>query len=167
MKLSIVLPLRNQDDLTSLLHRLYDPSSSDYRHFLSVEQFTERFGPNVQDYQAVMDFARESGFTVGDVPANRLMVPIRGSVAQIESAFHVRMNTYQHPTEERSFFSPDREPSLNLTVPIAHIVGLNNFFIPHPIVTKAAQSQASTSINGSTGSGPGGSYLGSDMRTRI
>ena len=112
----------------------------------------------------MMDFARASGFTVGDVPANRLMVPIRGSVAQMESAFHVRMNTYQHPTEERSFFSPDREPSLNLTVPIAHIVGLDNFFIPHPIVTKAARPQASTSINGATGSGPGGSYLGSDMR---
>jgi subtilase family serine protease len=40
MNLTIVLPLRNQSELTSLLKRLYDPSSPDYRHFLSVEQFT-------------------------------------------------------------------------------------------------------------------------------
>jgi hypothetical protein len=45
LNLSIVLPLRNQAELTSLLGRLYDPSSPDYRHFLSVEQFTEQFGP--------------------------------------------------------------------------------------------------------------------------
>ena len=42
LHLSVVLPLRNQSALTSLLQRLYDPSSPDYRHFLSVAQFTER-----------------------------------------------------------------------------------------------------------------------------
>jgi hypothetical protein len=164
LKLTIVLPLRNQGELTSLLHRLYDPSSPDYRHFLSVEQFTGQFGPTAEDYQAVAAFAKASGFTVGDAPANRLIVPISGSVAQIETAFHVRMNDYQHPTEDRTFFSPDREPSLDLTAPLAHIAGLNNFFVPHPILTEAAQQQAPAGITGVTGSGPGGAYLGSDMR---
>jgi hypothetical protein len=164
MKLTMVLPLRNQGELASLLHRLYDPSSPDYRHFLSVEQFTEQFGPTAEDYQAVAAFAKASGFTVDDAPANRLILSIRGSVAQIETAFHVRMNDYQHPVEDRTFFSPDREPSLDLTVPIAHIAGLNNFFVPHPIRTEATQQQASAGITGVTGSGPGGSYLGSDMR---
>jgi subtilase family serine protease len=37
MNLSIVLPLRNQAELTSLLQRLYDPFSPDFRQFLSVD----------------------------------------------------------------------------------------------------------------------------------
>jgi len=161
MNVSIVLPLRNQAGLTALLVRLYDPSSPDYRHFLSVEEFTGQFGPTAEDYQAVVDFARSNGLIVTDTPANRLLVPLSGTVAQIEKAFNVSMKVYRHPTEARTFFSPDREPSLNLSVPVAHIAGLNNFSIPRPMVTTAAAGQAIANV---TGSGPGGQYLGSDMR---
>jgi N-acetylneuraminic acid mutarotase len=161
LHLSIVLPLRNQGDLTALLGRLYDPSSPDYRHFLSVEQFTDQFGPTADDYQTVVDFAQANGLTVTGRPANRLIVPVKGTVAQVERAFNVSMKVYQHPTEERSFFSPDREPSLNLSVPVAHIAGLNNFSIPRPMLTRAAAGQGIANV---TGSGPGGSYLASDMR---
>jgi sugar lactone lactonase YvrE len=163
MQLTIVLPLRNQPALTGLLGQLYDPSSPNYRHFLSVDQFTEQFGPTAEDYQAVVNFAQANGFTVTGMPANRLIVPIEGTTAQVEAAFKVRMNNYQHPTENRTFFSPDREPSLALNVPVAHIAGLNNYSLPHPMVTKSseAQSPASTSA---VGSGPGNSYLASDMR---
>jgi subtilase family serine protease len=162
MNLSIVLQLRNQAELTSLLGRLYDPSSPDYHQFLSVEQFTEQFGPTAEDYQAVVDFAQSNGFTVTGTPKNRLLVPINGTVDQIQKAFHVRMNNYQHPTEKRTFFSPDREPSLNLSVTVQHIAGLNNYSIPHSMAMKATQGQSTPAV---TGSGPGGtSYLSSDMR---
>ncbi len=164
MNLSIVLPLRNQSELAGLLKRLYDPSSPDYRHFLSVGQFTEQFGPTAEDYQAVVEFAQANGFTVSDRPANRMIVPISGTVAQIERAFHVRMNNYRHPTENRTFFSSDREPSLELNVPIAHVAGMNNYSIPRPMVTKASVEQGAVNAS-ATGSGPGGSYLGSDMRS--
>jgi subtilase family serine protease len=163
LNLAIVLPLRNQSELTSLLSRLYDPSCPDYRHFLSVDQFTQQFSPAAEDYQAVVDFARANGFTVTGTPANRMIVPISGSVAQVEKAFNVRMNNYQHPTEKRTFYSPDREPSLNVSVPVAHIAGLNNFSIPHPMVTKASANQVTVSP-AVLGSGPYGSYLASDMR---
>jgi subtilase family serine protease len=161
MDLTLVLPLRNQAELTSLLARLYDPSSPDYRHFLSVAQFTSEFGPTAEDYQAVVDFARANGFAVTASPANRLIVPIRGTGAQIETAFHVGMNVYRHPTEDRTFYSPDREPSLDLNIPVAHISGLNNFSIPRPMVIRP---QAELPMADVTGSGPGGSYLASDMR---
>jgi uncharacterized membrane protein len=161
MDLALVLPLRNQAELTSLLGRLYDPSSPDYRHFLSVAQFTSEFGPMAADYQAVVDFARANGFAVTASPANRLIVPIRGTAAQIESAFHVGMNVYRHPTEDRTFYSPDREPSLDLNIQVAHISGLNNFSIPRPMIIRP---QAELPMADVTGSGPGGAYLASDMR---
>ena len=41
MRLVVALPLRNQSELDSFLHNLYDPSSASFRHFLTVEQFTQ------------------------------------------------------------------------------------------------------------------------------
>jgi subtilase family serine protease len=95
------------------------------------------------------------------------MLVVRGSVAQIEKAFNVTMRTYQHPTENRIFYSPDREPSLALDVPVSHISGLNNYSYPHPgagprTVELGARNHGGGS--GATGSGPGGTFLGSDMR---
>src|ERR1700690_2361614 len=164
MQLSIVLPLRNQVELTDLLGQLYNPSSPNYRHFLTVDQFTKQFSPTAEDYQTVGDFVKANGFTVTGRYANRMIVPINGSVAQIEKAFNLRMNNYRHPTENRTFYSPDREPSLNLSVPVAHIAGLNNFSMPRPAVIKASRENAPANL-GAAGSGPGGSsYLASDMR---
>jgi subtilase family serine protease len=162
MNLAIMLPLRNQAELTSFLNRLYDPSSPDYHHFLSVAEFTEKFGPSEQDYQAVVDFARANGFAISDMPVNRMLVDIDGSVDQIQRAFHVTMRVYQHPTENRTFHSPDREPSLALSVPISHIAGLNDFSIPHPRLKRAAVGQAIHPNAG--GSGPAGAFRPSDMR---
>ena len=158
---SIVLPLRNQSELTALLRRLYDRSSPDYHHFLTVEQFTNQFGPTADDYQAVVSFVQARGLTVTGTPVNRLVVPVAGLAAQINAAFNVAMRVYQHPTESRTFYAPDREPSLNLGVRVTHIAGLNNFSLPHPAVKLALQGGALANV---TGSGPGGSYLGSDMR---
>ncbi|HMK30731.1 MAG TPA: protease pro-enzyme activation domain-containing protein [Terriglobales bacterium] len=161
MNVAIMLPLRNQAELTALLSRLYDPSSPDYHHFLSVAEFTEQFGPTAEDYQAVIDFATANGFTVMGTPPNRLLVDLSGTVAQVERAFHVVMASYRHPTENRFFYSPDREPSLELSVPVAHIAGLNNFSIPRPKLRRALTGQA---IHPNAGSGPGGTFLASDMR---
>jgi len=158
--MAIILPLRNQTELASLLKRLYDPSSPEYRHFLTVSQFTAQFGPTRRDYGSVVKFARSKGFTVANTPANRLLVHISGTVAQINKAFHVSMTNYRHPTENRAFYSPDREPSLALSVAVTHIAGLNNFSIPRPKYKRAPASFRHNAI----GSGPNGAYLGSDMR---
>jgi subtilase family serine protease len=160
LRLAIMLPLRNQNELTSLLKRLYDRSNPDYRHFLTVAQFTERFAPTKRDYQAVVKFARSKGFTVTNAPANRMLVHLDGTVSQINKAFHVTMTNYRHPTENRIFYSPDREPSLELGVTVAHIAGMNNFSLPRPKFKRAPPNFRRTSV----GSGPGGAYLGNDMR---
>jgi subtilase family serine protease len=160
MTLAMILPLRNQTELGDLLKRLYDPSNPDYHHFLTVSQFSAQFGPTRKDYESVVKFARSKGFTVANTPANRLVVHINGTVAQVNKAFHVTMCNYRHPTESRNFYSPDREPSLELSVPVMHIAGLNNFSIPQPKYKRAPPNFRRNAI----GSGPNGGYLGSDMR---
>lgn len=59
LRLAIALPLRNQAALANLLEQIYDPTSPNYRHYLTVAQFTSQFGPTEQDYQSVIAFARQ------------------------------------------------------------------------------------------------------------
>ncbi|HEY6337253.1 MAG TPA: S53 family serine peptidase [Candidatus Sulfotelmatobacter sp.] len=161
LRLVLVLPLRNQDALDSFLAELYDPSSPSYRHFLTVEEFTARFGPTQQDYDSVVKFAEAHGLTVVSTSRNRVNLDVTGSVASIEEAFHLTLNRYQHPTEDRAFFAPDREPTPDLAVQLWHITGLDNFSIPRPALL---HRDVTTRPNATTGSGPGASFLGSDMR---
>jgi subtilase family serine protease len=100
MRLVLVLPHRNQPALDNFLKDLYDPSSPSYRQFLTVEEFTNRFGPTQEDYDAVASFAKTHGFAVVGTSRNRLNVDVEGPVASIETAFHVTMGVYQHPTEK-------------------------------------------------------------------
>ena len=164
LNLVIALPLRNQDQLDQLLENLYDPSSPSYRQFLTVEQFTEQFGPTQQDYDAVVNFAKANGLTVVGTSPNRVNVQVSGSVGNIQSAFHVNLGVYQHPTENRTFYAPDREPTTSLSFSLWHVSGLDNFSLPHPAgLTKNPASSGARS-SATTGSGPSASFLGSDMR---
>jgi subtilase family serine protease len=145
------------------LSRHYDPSSPDYHHFLTVAEFTDQFGPGEEDFQAVVDYVETNGMKVSSRHANRMVVPISGTVEQAQRAFHVLMKAYRHPTENRDFFSADREPSLDLNVPVAHISGLNNYSLPRSMAIKGGTVRGigSASVQGS---GPDGSYISSDMR---
>ena len=160
LRLNIALPLRNEPELDELLQQIYDPQSASYHQFLSVEEFTERFGPSQEDYDAVINFAEENGLSVTGTAPNRMIVNVSGTVANIERAFHVNMGLYQHPTENRMFYSPDQEPTVDLPFALWHITGLDNFSIPRPAnLIRVPERTGST-----TGSGPEGYFIGSDMR---
>jgi subtilase family serine protease len=162
LSLAVSLPLRNQNDLDELLRQIYNPQSPNYRQYLSVREFTRRFGPTPDDHRALLRFAQANGLAVIDLPANRMVVDVEGPVANIEQAFHVTMGVYQHPTENRTFYAPDREPTLDLEIPVLHISGLDNFTLPHAKHTRF--SPGAGGARKTTGSGPGGDFIGSDMR---
>jgi subtilase family serine protease len=162
MRLVLVLPHRNQPALDNLLKELYDPSSPSYRQFLTVEEFTNRFGPSQEDYDAVVSFAKSHGFEVVGTSRNRMNVDISGPVASIEAALHVTMGVYQHPTENRTFYAPDREPTPDLSVRLWHIAGLDNYSIPRPALVR--RSPEVVTPEATTGSCPSASFCGSDMR---
>ena len=161
LDLAIGLPLRNKEELDNLLHRIYDPTSTNYRQYLTPEQFTDKFGPTEQDYQKVIAFVESNGLKVTGTHPNRMLVDVSGPVADIEKAFHVTLRVYPHPKESRTFYAPDTEPSVDASVPVLDISGLNNYVVPRPKYLKAAPG-----INAAkAGSGPNGlGYMGNDFR---
>lgn len=164
LRLAIGLPVRNPVQLTNLLAGIYDRSSTNFHHYLTPAQFADRFGPNPADYQSVLDFARTNGLTVTRIHSNRMLVDVAGSVDAIERTFNLKLRIYHHPAEARDFYAPDVEPSLNLSVPILHISGLDNYVLPHPMDLRKTSGSTPKQGRPYIGSGPEGSYWGNDFR---
>jgi subtilase family serine protease len=159
--ITILLPLRNQAELSTVLNELYDPSSPQYRQFLTVEEFTDRFGPTEKDCSNVIQWSKDQGFTIKDMSTNRRIINVSGTVEQIDASLNVAMNKYLDKKQGRTFYSIDREPTLSLDTPVAHIQGLNNYSVAQPMVRVKKNAGPIADV---TGSGPGGYYLASDMR---
>ncbi len=159
LQIAIALPLRNRAELEQLVRDLYDPSSREYRRYLSVAQFTDRFGPTQVDYSKAVQFFSKHGLTITGLAANRYLIEGTANVGTLERMLHVQFGLYQRSGETRRFIAPDREPTLDLDVPVLSIIGLDD---ANPPTNRLVLQQPATAAK--SGSGPGGWFLGSDMR---
>ena len=171
MNLDIVLPVRDRAGLQALAAQITDPQSPMFRHYITPAEFTERFGPTQADYDTVRSYMEERGLKVTGGTRDGMDLQVTGTIDKVEKAFHVTMRNYKHPTENRTFFSPDREPTTDMAVKLWHVSGMDNFSIPKPKYVKRADYAAAKGISeeavvshATTGSGPSASFLGSDMR---
>ncbi|MDG7000481.1 MAG: hypothetical protein JRN15_15410 [Nitrososphaerota archaeon] len=163
LDLVITLALRNQQKLSTLLHNLYDPTSPEYHQFLSHPQFVSEFGPSQASYDQVVSFAKANGFTVTRTTADRMLVDLNGSVPVLEKALHVNLLMYNHPTQNRKFYAPDRNPSINLSVPVLAIYGLSDYYIQRPADLQKSSGKGNHQTP-DVGTGPNNSYIGNDFR---
>jgi subtilase family serine protease len=165
LTLAIALPMHDKPALAALLRDVYDAASPHYRHYLSVSEFAARFSPTESQYKTAVLFFAAAGLHVAATSANRAMIDAQGSVADVERVFHITLGRYQHPTENRIFISPDREPSLDLALPVLHVAGLDTYELPKPRrIFHGASAGESVSRKVGTGSGPNGNFIGSDVR---
>jgi hypothetical protein len=137
------------------------PSSPQFRHYLTPEQFTEKFGPTQRDYDAVVQFVRSHGLKMAATHPNRVVLDVTGQVSDIERAFRIKMWLYQHPTEPRKFYAPDVEPSVDAGLAVLNISGLDNYASPR---SSAHFGSPSPSPHPLAGSGTAGSFIGKDFR---
>jgi kumamolisin len=171
LRFDIVLPLRDRAGLQAFNREINDLTSPSYHQFLTPQEFTARFGPSQDDWDALVAFAKASGFEIINGTREERDLRLSGTVANVEKAFHVTMGVYQDPTEDRTFFAVDREPTVDLPFQLWHITGLDNDSKPHPMYVKKSDYAKAHGIDPSkvvkhatTGSGPSASFLGSDMR---
>jgi subtilase family serine protease len=171
LRFDIVLPLRDRTGLQTFLQQQYDPASAFYHQFLTPREFTARFGPSQEDWNALVAFAKASGFEIISGTRDARDLRLSGTVANIEKAFHVNLGVYKDPNEDRTFFAVDREPTVELPFQLWHITGLDNDSKPHPMYVKKSDYAKAHGIDpdqvvshATTGSGPSASFLGSDMR---
>jgi hypothetical protein len=146
MTLTIALPSRDLAGARDAADKVADPKSPSFRHYLTPEEFAEKFGPTQADYDRMVDWARSKSFTV-QTHRNRLAATVTATAADVERAFDVRLDTALR-ADGTTFFGPDDEPTVDLALPVQFISGLTDYFVPKP----------------ATGSGVNGEYQGKDFR---
>lgn len=77
LHLAIGLPLHHSEQLTNFLQQLYDPASINYHQYLTKRQFMDRFGPTLEAYQAVSNFAKANGFAIIAIHVSRIVLDVR------------------------------------------------------------------------------------------
>jgi subtilase family serine protease len=135
LHLAIELPGRSQAELERLTQNITDPKSPEYRHFLTPQEYAQRFGASQATYDAVVAFFKSRGFSITPY-SNRLLVDVDGPVKLVEAVFHTTLRLYKHPTENRNFYAPDDNPSVDLDIPLSSVAGLDDFILVHPVLSK-------------------------------
>jgi hypothetical protein len=85
---------QQQESLLHFLDDLHNPSSSNYHHWLTPEQFGALFGPAEEDIQQVRDWLQKNAFQVASIARGKQWMEFSGTTQQVESAFHTEMHYY-------------------------------------------------------------------------
>jgi kumamolisin len=102
------------------------------RQHPSREEFASRHGADPNDVAQVTEFAREHNLTVQEVSLPRRTVKLSGTVADLNAAFGVAMEQYQHgDSVYRSRVGPVYVPS-NLEEIVKGVLGLTNRAVAKP-----------------------------------
>ncbi|MGC2277516.1 MAG: protease pro-enzyme activation domain-containing protein, partial [Candidatus Binatus sp.] len=118
--------------LEKLLGELEDPSSPNYHHWLTADEFGSRFGASPRDIDAISGWLRAHGFQVNYVYPSGMLIDFSGDAGSIRSAFHTEIHRLSvHGQSHFANMSDPRIPAA-LAPALAGVVSLNDFR-PHPM----------------------------------
>jgi len=134
-----------QADLETFLNRLQDPSSPDYHHWLTPEQYADRFGFSTDDLNRITSWIQSQNLTVVSVARGRNAVSFSGGVRQVESAFQTEIHRYRVKGELH--YANATAPSIPAALAgiVSSIHGLNDFRPQARLIKKAELSPDYTS----------------------
>ncbi|MEY9873198.1 kumamolisin [Streptacidiphilus sp. MAP12-33] len=144
---TLSLAVRDQTGLTTFLRQVTNPHSPQYRHYLTVHQFADRFGATAQTLARVTAYLRSQGLTVRQVSANRLTVQAHGTAAQVEKAFGTTLADYRDASARQDFYANTTAPVLPTAIAavVTDVAGLNNYAHYHTNLARNTATPASAS----------------------
>ncbi|HEY6283573.1 MAG TPA: protease pro-enzyme activation domain-containing protein, partial [Nitrososphaerales archaeon] len=93
---TFAVPLRNLNELDTLVMQVSNPSSPMFRHFLTPQQVKSDFLPTAA-YNSLLSFLQAKGIRI-QMTALDSQIVAEGTVAQFESAIGLSVNTYTNGT---------------------------------------------------------------------
>jgi hypothetical protein len=133
LTLTLVLRRADQSGFERYLRDVYNPSSTNYRRFLTQSELSDRFGPSRDAYDGVLSYLQDHGFTLVKGSANRLTLTVRGTRAQAERTFAIHIGDYK--IGDTTFYANDSNPQLPMALAsrVRAVSGLSNLAKPHRV----------------------------------
>ena len=122
---------QQETGLEAFLARVQDPHSSDYRKFITPEQFGALYGPSERDVHAVISWLQAQGFTVNHVNKGRTAIEFSGTVGQLQTAFQTPIHSFVVDGQQHWANVSDPMIPATLSPLVAGIASLNDFNKPH------------------------------------
>lgn len=118
-----------QADLDRFLAQQRDPASPEYRHWLTPEQYADRFGVGAGDVERISEWLQSEGFTIARVARGRRWITFRGTAGQAARTFHTELRRYRVNGETHYANASDPTIPEALAGLVAGFRGLSDF---HP-----------------------------------
>jgi subtilase family serine protease len=143
IEVSIWLQPHDRTALDALAHDLYNPNSANYRHWLKNSEVAARFAPTAGAAKTVQKFFESNNLKVVGVGPNNFYVRARGTIADIENAFHVQLNNYQVGDQTLRANASDPYIEGSAAVLVQVVSGLDNGGFEHPLNLRPASLASS------------------------
>ena len=137
IEVSLWLNPHNRAHMDQLARDLYDRNSPSYRHFLTPAQFASRFAPSAEEAKTVRSFLEVHGLKIVKMDPINFFVRARGTVGEVQDAFHVTLNKYE--VHGKTVRANDRDPYIEgAAAPIVRSVsGLDSGEYEHPLMSRS------------------------------
>ncbi len=131
LDLQIVFAIRNKPALDELLAAQQDPNSPQYHHWLTPNEFTAKFGPNLSDVRAVAEWLKSQRFTAISAGREDRSIRFNSTVSDAERAFGVAIVT----SANGLIYANTSDPLIpaRFAGVIARIEGLDNMRVVVPL----------------------------------
>jgi large repetitive protein len=139
MTLVLQRSAEQQQALTAFLDSQQTRGSAEYHHWLTPEEFGQKFGPAPEDLARIQNWLQQEGFRVNSVAKSGMWIEFSGTVDQVNAAFRTQMHSYQLNGETHISNSTDLSIPAALA-PLIEGVPLNDFFTKPAHVQVRAQS---------------------------
>jgi len=128
MLLMLGRPPDREQALQQFLTDVHTPGSPAHHHWVTPEEFAERFGPADSDIQAAAQWLRSHGFTVARVTKSKRFLEFSGTAAMVRDAFRTEIHRYNINGEEHYANSADLAIPEALAPLIRAVSPLNDFY---------------------------------------
>jgi subtilase family serine protease len=169
---TLALPSSDPHGLADFVQHVSAPGDSLFRHYITPQQFAERFGGNASDYAYLKNWAAANGLRVSHESAGRINLTVRGAVAQFQKLFNTQLENFRSP-DGQEFYSASVKPTIpaEIASKISGVIGLTESRLVTPMfkvakkLGKNADSEPISPTDTAGGTGPGGTFRASDLRT--
>lgn len=116
---------RHEDLLNSFVKDLSDPSSPNYKQYLTPTEFVERFSPSAESYRDLAGFFESANLTVTEYD-NLLVLTVKGEVKQFEMLLGIEFRLYQNSDNQIVYSSTAPKLPYRFASLVYGVAGLNN-----------------------------------------
>src|SRR4051794_15036255 len=124
---TVWLKLHNENQLDQLVSQQNTKGHPNFHKWITQAAFDAQFSPTAQEVKSVQNFLSAHKLTAVETAENNFYVKVRGTVADVEKAFHVQIDNFS--LDGSTFRANTANPSVNDSsgAHVAAITGLDDF----------------------------------------